>query len=76
MPVLASRVEGIAELIREGENGLTFETGNARDLEEKLLWCVNNIDKVVEMGGKTGNFLKGLSTADYINKLGELYGSS
>ena len=73
VPVLASRVEGIAELIREGENGLTFETGNAGDLEEKLLWCVNNIYKVVEMGGKTGNFLKGLSTADYINKLGELY---
>ena len=35
-PVLASNIEGIAELIKEGENGLTFIAGNEASLLQKL----------------------------------------
>ncbi len=72
-PVLASRVEGIAELIKEGENGMTFETGDKDSLKEKILYCVDNIDKIVDMGQKTNQSVKGLSQKDYIEKLNDLY---
>lgn len=35
-PVLGSRIGGIPELIDEGMNGMTFESGNAGDLAEKI----------------------------------------
>ncbi|OGH60056.1 MAG: hypothetical protein A2725_00190 [Candidatus Magasanikbacteria bacterium RIFCSPHIGHO2_01_FULL_33_34] len=73
VPVLASRVEGIAELIKEGENGITFETGNMTSLQEKILYCIENIDEIVLMGDKTFLSLEGLSQRDYIQKLDDLY---
>lgn len=36
VPVVASRVEGIPEAVRDGVDGLIFEPGNANDLAEKL----------------------------------------
>lgn len=73
VPVLASRVEGITELIREGENGMTFETGIKQALKEKLIYCIENIDKIVDMSEKTNLSIKGLSQSDYIQKLDILY---
>jgi len=73
VPVLASRVEGIAELIKEGENGITFETGNKESLKEKLAWSLNNKEELEEMGEKTKKSLVGLSHEDYIEKLYNLY---
>lgn len=35
-PVLGARIGGIPELIDEGVNGLTFESGNVTDLVEKI----------------------------------------
>jgi len=73
VPVLASRVEGVAELIREGENGLTFETGNAASLKEKLIWCVEQRENLLAMSKKTAQSLDGLSERDYIERLQGLY---
>jgi glycosyltransferase involved in cell wall biosynthesis len=73
VPVLASRVEGIEELIIEGENGFTFETGDKKSLIEKIKWCIDNKEGVYEMGQKTSKSLEGLSQKDYINKLNSLY---
>lgn len=73
VPVLASRVEGIAELIVEGENGITFDTGSKKSLQEKLMWCQNNKERLFEMGEHTGESIKGLSQQDYIEKLDKLY---
>lgn len=36
IPVVASRVEGIPEAVRDGIDGLIFEPSNAEDLAEKL----------------------------------------
>lgn len=35
-PVLGARIGGIPELIEEGRSGMTFESGNAQDLQEKI----------------------------------------
>lgn len=35
-PVLGARIGGIPELLEEGETGMTFESGNADDLQEKI----------------------------------------
>lgn len=73
VPVLASRVEGVEELIREGENGVTFETGNKDSLKEKMQWCREFKEKLTEMGKNAAKSLVGLSLVDYIAKLDELY---
>lgn len=73
VPVLASNIEGIAELIREGENGLTFPAGDIAELKDKLEWCLQNQAKVKEMSGETGKSLAGLSLEEYSARLLVLY---
>ncbi len=38
VPVIASRIGGVPELIHEGGNGYLFEPGDAADLLEKIQW--------------------------------------
>ncbi len=72
-PVLASDIEGVAELIREGENGLTFETGSVEKLVEKMYWCVTHRDAVQKMSSETRQSLVGLSRDEYVQRLEVLY---
>jgi len=73
VPVLASNIEGIAELIREGENGLTFAAGNMSSLQEKLQWCVENAEEVKNMGIRGKGTLSNFSKEDYLQKLVKIY---
>jgi glycosyltransferase involved in cell wall biosynthesis len=50
LPVIASRLGALAELVQEGTTGLLFEAGNAEDLASKLRWAHNNPQKMLEMG--------------------------
>ena len=72
-PVLASDIEGVAELIREGENGITFETGNVEKLVEKMQWCLTHKETVQKMSGETRQSLVGLSRDEYVQRLEKLY---
>ena len=73
VPVLASNIEGIAELINEGENGMTFAAGDENNLNEKLTWCVSHREDVKQMGEKTGDFLEAFSVEGYVGELEGLY---
>ncbi len=73
VPVLASNIEGIAELIEEGENGMTFEAGDTQSLNEKLTWCVSHSAEVKKMGEKTSEFLEAFSVEGYVGELEQLY---
>ncbi len=42
VPVIASRIGGIPELVHHEQNGLLFETGSAADLQAKMEYLVNN----------------------------------
>lgn len=52
VPVLASRIEGIVELIREGENGMTFVSGDKNSLLQKLHVCTQEKGKLSPLGTK------------------------
>ncbi len=72
-PVLASNIEGIAELIKENENGLTFTSGDSVALLQKLKWCSETRPKLLDMGenGKFG--ISDLSQEKYLQRLFDLY---
>ncbi|HAT03866.1 MAG TPA: hypothetical protein DCS29_03795 [Candidatus Magasanikbacteria bacterium] len=74
VPVLASRIEGIAELIEEGENGFTFEAGDVSSLIHKLSWCVEHKKEIDSMRIKIPTTSR--SEGEYIEKLITLYSKS
>jgi glycosyltransferase involved in cell wall biosynthesis len=49
-PVIGARIGGIPELVQDNETGLTFESGNAQDLADKIQTLVNQPDLIAEMG--------------------------
>lgn len=50
LPVIASRLGALAELVEDGKTGLLFEPGNAQDLAEKLSWAQANPQTMSQMG--------------------------
>jgi glycosyltransferase involved in cell wall biosynthesis len=49
IPVIASRVGGLHEIIEEGENGLFFKPGNTKELIDKMLILIRNRDLLLSM---------------------------
>lgn len=52
VPCLVSDVTGTAAYIGHRENGLVFQSGDAQDLAEQILWCLENRGRLPEMGRK------------------------
>ena len=50
IPVIASRIGMLAEIIEPGRNGLLFEPGSARDLARRLAWAEAFPEKMRQMG--------------------------
>ena len=50
LPVVASRLGAMAELVEEGVTGLLFRPGDARDLADKLAWARQNPQLMRRMG--------------------------
>ncbi|KQY82887.1 glycosyltransferase [Pelomonas sp. Root1444] len=50
LPIIASRIGALAELVDEGVSGLLFEAGNASDLASKLQWARENPEALRSMG--------------------------
>lgn len=48
-PVIASRIGGIPELVRHGDNGLLFEPGNAKELRDAVQWALGHKRSLREM---------------------------
>lgn len=49
-PVVASRIGGLPELVREGETGLTFVPGSSEDLRRAMLELLRDPVRAIEMG--------------------------
>lgn len=50
LPIIASRIGALADLVDDGVSGLLFEAGNAADLAEKLRWARDNPEALRAMG--------------------------
>jgi len=50
LPVIASRLAALAEMVEPGRNGLLFEPGSARDLARRLAWAEAFPEKMRQMG--------------------------
>ncbi len=50
LPVIASRIGALAELVEDGHTGLLFEPGNADDLARTLRWAHAHPDEMAAMG--------------------------
>jgi glycosyltransferase involved in cell wall biosynthesis len=50
LPVIASDVGPLAEMVQPGRNGLLFETGSARGLARRLAWAEAFPEKMRQMG--------------------------
>jgi glycosyltransferase involved in cell wall biosynthesis len=55
LPVIASNIDGIVDVIDDNINGLLFSSGEARELAEKIELLKNN----VELGERLGKNLEG-----------------
>lgn len=50
LPVIASSIGALKDIVRDGETGLLFEPGNASDLAAKMAWAQANPQHMAEMG--------------------------
>ena len=50
LPVVASRLGGMAEIVEDGVTGLHFEPGNPQDLAEKVQWLHDHPEECRIMG--------------------------
>jgi len=50
LPVIASRLGSMADIIRDGENGLLFAPGDAADLAGKAKWLLENPQQTQRLG--------------------------
>jgi len=50
IPVVASRLGAMGEVVEEGVTGLHFSSGDAEDLAAKVAWAETHPDEVAEMG--------------------------
>jgi len=74
IPVIGARIGGIPELIKDNETGLTFEPGNASDLQEKICNLVERPDRLIKMGEKARRLVKEKFNAErYYSGLMRIY---
>ena len=50
LPVIASRLGSMAEIVEDGVTGLLFQPGNAEDLAAKVTWAQDHADEMRRMG--------------------------
>jgi glycosyltransferase involved in cell wall biosynthesis len=52
VPVVASRVGSLTELVEDGRQGLMFAPGDAEDLAEKVRWAWTHAEETARMGAE------------------------
>jgi len=74
LPVLASRLGSMADIIKDGETGLLFEPGNPQELAEKAKWLLENPQQTQKLGENARrNFLAKYTAEQNYAELMEIY---
>jgi len=50
LPVIASRLGALADIVQDGVTGLLFDPGNAADLAKKMMWAQSHPTQMIKMG--------------------------
>jgi glycosyltransferase involved in cell wall biosynthesis len=58
VPVIATRVDGITDIIKSNQNGILVDYGNYEDLSRQAFQLLNNKAKMIKL---TGNAIKSLN---------------
>lgn len=64
LPVLASRLGSMAEIVEDGVTGLHFEAGNSADLAEKIQWANQHPKQMISLGKNARIAYESLYTAE------------
>ncbi|MCZ6886072.1 MAG: glycosyltransferase family 4 protein [Alphaproteobacteria bacterium] len=64
LPIIASRLGAMSEIIEDGDTGLLFEPGDAADLAAKVGWAADNPSEMRRMGENAGRVYEGLYTPE------------
>lgn len=73
VPVIASRVGGIPEIVQDGKNGLLVKPGDARDIAEKVGMITSDSDFVEEMTLRQKDMLKKYEMSNLIARYVDVY---
>jgi glycosyltransferase involved in cell wall biosynthesis len=71
-PVIASRVGGIPDFVKDGVDGLLFERGNASDLRDKMLYFIEDPQQIKRFAK---NITKVKSVDQHVDELLDIYSS-
>jgi glycosyltransferase involved in cell wall biosynthesis len=69
VPVIASDIGGVGELVEVGKNGFIFAPGDEEDLLRLMRYVVENKTKVTRMKKNTYQAVSGFSSDKYVEKL-------
>ena len=64
VPVIASKLGAMEEIVKEGHTGLHFTPGKSEDLASKVKWALAHPEKISEMGRKAFEEYKTKYTAE------------
>jgi Glycosyl transferases group 1 len=73
IPVIASRIGGISELIDDGVTGLLFDAGNARQLARKIMHFADHPEDVETFGESAFQKIRSNTFAGQVRKTEEIY---
>lgn len=74
LPVIASRIGALADIVTDSKTGLLFEPGDPRDLADKMAWALANPVQMAEMGRKArAQYEAEFSAAVNYRRLMEIY---
>lgn len=72
VPVIASKIGGILELVEENKTGWLFEPGNAEELKQKIEALLSKPEEIDRMRGECLEKAEEFGVEGYINKLMKL----
>jgi len=77
VPVIASRLGPLAELVKDGDTGLLFEPGSALDLARCLAWAEGHAEQLRRMGeGARRVYLQSYTPEENYKTLLSIYGEA